>query len=300
MTRGPRVRRWHQAPRWRYQPKDTPTTPDDTYMLALCAMTEMMMLRATGQWTTLTRHEKNMKKSMAFGVQHKAWGTKEAPDVELNGETLPQQHEFRQLGIRVRMHPKRGTGPLLTKRVQKAQTALKKSRSLPLGFDGRASIAAVMIIAAALYGVELANASKKTAAALESTVMYALWGPGRPCRSNEIVFTLLVPGHRVVPTMVIPYRRMCWLVRQASTRGTPPTIIQPAWEVVPVPRVASPLGRALQEFRNLGWQPLVRWWKWTYPGAHAPINLALDSQSYVEHVFREALRKQQLRQLEAR
>ena len=67
-----------------------------------------------------------------------------------------------------------------------------------------------------------------------------------------------------------------------------------------MPKVTGPLGRALQEFRKLGWQPLAGWWKWTYPGAHAPVNLALDSQSYVEHVFREAVRKQQLRQLEAR
>ena len=58
--------------------------------------------------------------------------------------------------------------------------ALKKWRSLlPLGFDGRA--AAVMIIVAVLYGVELVDISKKTASALESTVMYALWGPSRPC-----------------------------------------------------------------------------------------------------------------------
>ena len=154
---------------------------------------------------------------------------------------MPQRyHEFRQPGIRVRMHPKRGTGPLLTKRVHEAQMALKKSRSLPLGFNGQASTAAVMIIAAALYGVELADISKKTAAALESTVMYALWGPGKTCWSKEIVFALLVPGHRVAPTMVIPYRRMCWLARQARTRGTPQTIIQAVWEAVPMPKVTGP------------------------------------------------------------
>ena len=148
---------------------------DDTYMLAMCATTPMLMLQATGQWTTLTGQEINGKKSLAFAVQHTARGTQEARDVELNGETLPKEHELRQLGIGVRMHPKRGRGPLLTKRVQEAQAALEKSRSLPLGFDGRASIAAVMIIAAALYEVELADISKKTVAALESTVMYALW-----------------------------------------------------------------------------------------------------------------------------
>ena len=150
-----------------------------------------------------------MKKSPAFAVQHTACGTREAQDVELNGETLPRQHDFRQLAIGVCMHPKRGTGPLLTKRVQEAPPALKKSRSLPLGFDDRASMAALMIIATALYGVEPADISKKTTVALESTVMYALWGPSRPCRWKEIVFALLVPGHYMAPTVVIPYRRMC-------------------------------------------------------------------------------------------
>ena len=77
--------------------------------------------------TALTRQATNVKTSLAFAVQHTARGTKEAQDVELNGEMLPREHEFRQLGIRVRMHPKRGTGPLLMKRVHKAQAALQKS-----------------------------------------------------------------------------------------------------------------------------------------------------------------------------
>ena len=151
-----------------------------------------------------------------------------------------------------------------------------------------------------LAHTQLADISKKTAAALESTVMYAIWGPDRPCRSKEIVFALLVPRHRMAPTMVIPYRRLCWVARQARTRGTPQTIAEAVWEAVPTPKVTGPLGRPPLEFRKLGWRSLVGSWKWTYPGAHAPVNLALDSRSYVEHVFGEALRKQQLCQLEAR
>ena len=123
---------------------------------------------------------------------------------------------------------------------------------------------------------------------------------GAQANHVEIVFALLVPGHRVASTMVIPYRRMCQLAQQARTRGTPQTIIQAIWEAVPTPKVTGPLGRALQEFRKLGWQLLTGWWQWTYPGTHAQVSLALDSRSYVEHVFREALCKQQLRQLEAR
>ena len=164
--------------------------------------------------------------------------------------------------------PRGAQAPLLTKRVQEAQTALKKSRSLPLEFDGRASIAAVMIIAAALYGVELADISKKTAAALESTVMYALWGPSRPCRSKETVFALLLPGHRVAPTMVIPYRRMYSLARQPRTTSTPQTIIQAIWEAVPSPKVTGPLRGALQGFRKLGWQPLMATCRGEEPSLH--------------------------------
>ena len=73
------------------------------------------------------------EKSLTFAVQHKAWGTKEAQSVELNGEKLPHHHEFKQLGIGVRMHPKRGTSPLLTTRVQEALTALKKITIAPPG-----------------------------------------------------------------------------------------------------------------------------------------------------------------------
>ena len=194
---------------------------DDTYMLALCALALTMMLQATGQWTKLTGQEINVSKSLTFSVQHRARGTLEGLKVELNNETLPQQHEPTQPGIGVRMRPRKGMGTLLEKRVTEAQKAPRKSRSPPLGFGGRAAKAAVMIIAAALYGVELADISKKTAAALEATAMHALWGPSRPCRSKEIVFVLLVPAHWVAPTMVIPYTRLCWLAGRARTRGTP-------------------------------------------------------------------------------
>ena len=37
--------------------------------------------------------------------------------------------------------------------------------------------------------------------------MTAIWGPSRPCRAKEVVFALLLPGHRVAPSMVVPYKR---------------------------------------------------------------------------------------------
>ena len=59
---------------------------------------------------------------------------------------------------------------------------------------------------------------------LESAIMGAIWGPSRPCRAKEMVFVLLLPGHRFAPLVVIPYRRMCWLAHLARNPGTAQTV----------------------------------------------------------------------------
>ena len=69
---------------------------DNTYMLAICIMSLAMMLAATSQWIRLTGQEINVKKSMLFGVGRVT---------ELDGEQLPVQCEFRQLGVGVRTTP---------------------------------------------------------------------------------------------------------------------------------------------------------------------------------------------------
>ena len=34
--------------------------------------------------------------------------------------------------------------------------------------------------------------------------MTAIWGPSRPCRAKEVVFVLLLPGHRIYRTKSPP------------------------------------------------------------------------------------------------
>ena len=138
---------------------------------------------------------------------------------ELDGEQLPVQCEFRQLGVGVRTTPKRGTWPLMEKRMESAKKALRKAGMLPVGFEGRALVVAVMILAAGLYGAELADVTTRHAMGLEAAVLHMLWGPTRPCRAKEIVFALLVPGHSVAPTMLIPYKRACWLQTWRGREG---------------------------------------------------------------------------------
>ena len=273
---------------------------DDTYMMTVCLLYLLAMLAATSKWLQLTGQEVNAKKSLAFSATSSTRKKPEALAATLDGVQIPVKQEFRQLGIGVRTVPTKGTGPLLKSRIDEGKKALKKTRTMPGGFDRKATVAAVMIVAASLYGVELADVSQKDLNSMETAIMTAIWGPSRPCRAKEIVFALLVPGHRVAPSMVIPYKRMCWLAQMARSPGTAQTVAQALWEHTTKPRTTGPFGRALNEFRKLGWTSLQGWWQWRVPRTGLTLHLVHSPKGYVEHLFRESLREKQLEALEMR
>ena len=65
----------------------------------------------------------------------------------MNRQQLPLQSELRQPRVVVSMQRQKSTGPLLQNRIKEAQKALHQFRILPVRFDGKATIAAVMIVA---------------------------------------------------------------------------------------------------------------------------------------------------------
>ena len=273
---------------------------DDTYMITAYLLSLLAMLAATSKWLTLTGQEVNASKSLAFAAAHSARGPPTALEATLDGVRIPTQQEFRQLGVGVRTVPRRGTGPLLHKRITEGKAALRKTRTIPGGFDRKATVAAVMIVAATLFGVELADVAPRDVSSLESAIMTAIWGPSRPCRAKEVVFALLLPGHRVAPSMVVPYKRMCWLANIARVPGTAQVITQAVWEHTEEPKGTGPLGRALREFRRLGWRNQRGWWSWTMPRTGISVHLVHAAKEYVEHLFRESLREHHLEALEKR
>ena len=196
---------------------------DDTYMLAVVLLSLLAMLVATIKWVKLTGQEINAKKSLSFSATNSARRKPEALEATLDGVLMPVQR-FRQLEVGVRTVPRRGTGPLLQRCIREGKPALKKARTLPGGFDRKATVAAVMIVAAALFGVELADISLRHVSSLETAIMIVIWGPSRRCKAKELVFALLLPGHRVAPSMVVPYKRFCWLAQIAHTPGTTQTV----------------------------------------------------------------------------
>ena len=167
---------------------------DDTYMLTIYLLSLLAMLAATSKWL---KQEVNAAKLLAFTAAHSARKRPSTLEATLDGVRIPTQQEFRQLGVGVRTVPQRGTGPLLRKRIAEGKAALRKTRTIPGGFDRKATVAAVMIVAATLFEVELADVAPREVNSLESAIMAASWGPSRPCRAKEVVFALLLPGHTV-------------------------------------------------------------------------------------------------------
>ena len=193
---------------------------DKTYMLALSLLALLAMLAANSKWLQPTGQEVSAKKSLAFSLTSLVRGKPPELRATLDSVELPVQQEFRQLGVGLRTWPKRGIGRLLKQRIADGKTALRKARVIPGGFDRKATVAAVIIVAAALFGVELADIAPRDVSSMETAIMTAIWGPSRPCRAKELVFALLMAGHRVAPSVVVPYKRMWWLAHLARTQGT--------------------------------------------------------------------------------
>ena len=110
-----------------------------------------------------------------------------------------------------------------------------------------------MVVDAKYLHFELAHISLRNISTLETAIMKAIWGPNRPCKAKELVFALFLPGHRVAPSIVVPYKRMRWLAHTARPLGTAQTVTWAIWERTTSPNATGPLGRALCEFRKLGW-----------------------------------------------
>ncbi len=72
----------------------------------------------------------------------------------------------------------------------------------PLSASERGEMVATAAVPKAVYGGAVASAAQKEADGLRQAVLTAVWGPGRKLRAREVVFTLLVPGHRVDPSRV--------------------------------------------------------------------------------------------------
>ena len=75
---------------------------------------------------------------------------------------------------------------------------------------------------------------------------------------------------------------------------------QAIWQETELPRAMGPFGRAVQEFRKLGWRTTRGWWQWIPPGTKTAVHLVHADKGYLEHLFRESIKEHKLVTLQRR
>ena len=274
---------------------------DDTYPLRSEGQYMAPVMQLTDEWLALTLQKVNPKKSLSIQVrQSKEIARKHTV---LQGISLPLQAEFRSLGVGIRTSLTRGTGPLLKKRTSKGIHLLSRVRGAQGGFSRRTHIIATLVQAAALWGTPGAEVSRRDLQSLETAVLHSLWGTSRPGRAKEIIFVLLVQGHRVSPHMKTTYDRVCWLLAVARTPGTLQVVVQSCIEARQAqvrPTTSGPVQRALLELESLGWRQADHWWVWNVPGVPEEIDMTLINEDKFKHILRDSIRRRALLSLEDR
>ena len=166
-------------------------------------------------------------------------------------------------------------------------------------FDNRCKVVATMVNATGLHASKIVAISQKDIRPFETPILKAIWGASRPRRAKEIIFCLMCQGHRLAPSVLVPYGRTVWLARLCKTRGPAMITAQAVWEENPLTCKSGLFGRALQTLHDWGWRPLSGWWEWKVPGAIDALQLTGDFK-LVKHNIREQFRSQQITQLIAR
>ena len=248
----------------------------------------------TAVWLADTGQSANAAKSSSWRMSDQ-----QAQPVTLHGVPIPLAREFKQLGIGVRLDPEKGTGPVLQERFARGTTILRRVGCLPT-FRMREVAIGTLALAKAMYGVELADVGSRDVARLELAAVRALWGPTRTSRAKEVLWAVLVPGHRVSPVWRLQYSRVLWLARQARTPGAGQVLVQAILEETDRPPDTGPVGRALQSVRQLRWEAVHGWWVWRVPGQREQLHLVLGDWGEVCHRVRESQRYTALAALERR
>ena len=268
---------------------------DDCYAMGETTEELEVATPVTEEWLDLTGQEINANKSVVFATK-----PGRHPPLLLQGVALPLKESFRSLGIEVAPAGEKGMGAILGGRVAKAHHMLKRAVQVEGGFTKRAMLISSLIIASGLYGVAAARTNPKSMLALETAVMNCVWGTSKTTRAKEVVFNLLLPGHRMAPTLYVPYNRVMWLAGLARRQLTTMYVAQEIWEQGGVITPEGPMGRAMEAVADLGWQALEGWWAWSVPDQNEEVHFVYDTPSRLGHIIRESLRSKEMRSLEGR
>ena len=87
----------------------------------------------------------------------------------------------------------------------RAGELLSRVHGVQGGRARKAEAVATLVLAVCLFGAGLADAAPADLRALQTKVLTAVWGSQRGGRAKEVVFAVLMKGHRLSRIMKVDY-----------------------------------------------------------------------------------------------
>ena len=175
----------------------------------------------------------------------------------MRGVPFPKETEFRSLGAGVRTTDNVASGPLILKRIGKASALLDRIHGVQGDFDDRCKVVATMVNATGLHASEIVAISQTDIRPFKTRILKAIWGASRPGTAKEITFCLMCQGHRIAPSLLLPYGRAVWLARLCKTRGPAMSTAEAIWGENPLTRKSGTVWTGAENPTRLGMAPAL-------------------------------------------
>ena len=125
-----------------------------------------------------------------------------------NEKKNPLSMAFRSLGAPVALSRAPRTSDHTRARFEKAAALAGRIGQLPISFEQKGMTLASLVMSAGLFAIEVSFVSQTLLRSLERAVLQAVWGRSRITRAKEVLFAVILPGHRLSPFMATDYSRI--------------------------------------------------------------------------------------------
>ena len=158
------------------------------------------------------------------------WGTTPAIRLRLSschihGDRVPLVTQDRLLGAQL-AYNKRRAPSRITKQLDTCIRMCERIGGLPLSLERRGQLVAMFVIPKSHYAVATGRPNKKHMAKLRAACGRAIWGQANRWRANQVLYTVLCPGHRCDPNQAADYLTILTTRRVLTKHPTLLPVIQ--------------------------------------------------------------------------
>eukprot|EP00660_Eupelagonema_oceanica_P019103 gene19103-biopygen11384 len=275
---------------------------DDKWMMALGSkrgdVTLALQKGATvsRDFAKLTGEKHNVKKTELIGTTADA-----RKPIDIGGGVVRGKTNVKGVGVHLSAVRAKRSGTASARVTEAISVAARVRHLSPATFTEKAWLLAAAAAPKGLFGCAVTPYTRAQLASLRRAFAMALF-PKHTRRCQEIVFTLMVQGHRIDPEQVVPYEclRLLWRMvdRRPDLRGP----IERVWrerQQKAAQDAAGPIYRLECVAEQLGWQWISPWTFRDRRSGRSFCYARMPEQAWL-HEVREAARRTAWREAEQR